>query len=303
MYFFLDYYTYQCYLAYFCGMTKYSFAGHETFPCRNYWLKKGLDHLWSNRKFNDEAVIPLGVGRNMVNSIRFWLKAFGLTENGKPNEIAEYIFKDSGLDPFCEDVGSIWLLHYLLVTSKVSSIYSLIFNEFRKKRIEFTKDHLTSFIDQKCSSDEFKYHINSIKKDVGVFLNNYSKPSRSKTIEDDFSGLLYELNLVEKLDKYSKVQWYSIENKSRQELPAEIVLFCILWQNGSNTVSFNELLNSIDSVGTIFALNSNGLMHKIENIIELYPKDIIYTDDGGIRVLQFRREFDKWEVLNKYYEQ
>ena len=34
-------------------MVKYSFAGHDTFHCRNYWLKKGLDHIWNGKRFND----------------------------------------------------------------------------------------------------------------------------------------------------------------------------------------------------------------------------------------------------------
>ena len=59
---------------------RYSFAGHETFTCKHYWLKKGYDHSVADKKFNDEAVIDLGVGKNMVNSISFWMKAFGLYE-------------------------------------------------------------------------------------------------------------------------------------------------------------------------------------------------------------------------------
>lgn len=58
--------------------TKYTFSGHETFQCRHLWLKKGYDFVKANRSFNDEdAVLILGVGKNMVNSIRFWMKAFG----------------------------------------------------------------------------------------------------------------------------------------------------------------------------------------------------------------------------------
>ena len=35
---------------------RYSFAGHETFTCKHYWLKKGYDHSVADKKFNDEAV-------------------------------------------------------------------------------------------------------------------------------------------------------------------------------------------------------------------------------------------------------
>jgi hypothetical protein len=53
------------------------FSGHESFHCRPFWLKKGFDHIKSDQPFNDYAGIELGVGKNMVGSIRFWLKSFG----------------------------------------------------------------------------------------------------------------------------------------------------------------------------------------------------------------------------------
>lgn len=60
-------------------MPKYSFSGHETFHCRQFWLKKGYDFAKQQGQFNDgNAVAALGVGRNMVTSIQFWLKSFGL---------------------------------------------------------------------------------------------------------------------------------------------------------------------------------------------------------------------------------
>jgi hypothetical protein len=57
-------------------ITKYTFSGHDSFQCRQLWLKKGYDFVREGKDFNDEdAVVKLGVGKNMVSSIRFWLKA------------------------------------------------------------------------------------------------------------------------------------------------------------------------------------------------------------------------------------
>ena len=40
---------------------KYTFSGHETFQCKNMWLKKGYDFVRSGKSFNDEtAVVDLG---------------------------------------------------------------------------------------------------------------------------------------------------------------------------------------------------------------------------------------------------
>lgn len=63
-------------------ITKYTFSGHDSFQCRQLWLKKGYDFILEGKNFNDEdAVVQLGVGKNMVSSIRFWLKAYSIVNN------------------------------------------------------------------------------------------------------------------------------------------------------------------------------------------------------------------------------
>ncbi len=290
-------------------MAKYSFSGHETFYCRHYWLKKGIDFVENDGKFTkSEAVVDLGVGKNMVNSIRFWLKAFDLMDEEKENtllkEATKSIFSDDGYDPYVENIGTLWLLHYFLVRTEKASIYSLVFNEFRRTRIEFTNEHLRKFITKKCSLDDYKYNDNSIKRDISVFFSNYVSSSRSNSIEDNFSGLLTELGIVEKLGKIGKERekWYRIENTEREDLSALIVLYAILDnEKYGNSIRFDELLTDYGSVGSIFALNATGLYNKIKTMQILYPS-IVYTDDGGIRLLQFKEKPDKKAVLEKYYQ-
>ena len=72
---------------------KYVFSGHESFPCRMLWPIKGYDYIVEGNNFNDpNSVVELGVGKNMVASIRYWLKVLGLTEQDKSTPIANYLF-------------------------------------------------------------------------------------------------------------------------------------------------------------------------------------------------------------------
>ncbi len=60
-------------------VVKYTFSGHESFPCKTLWLKKGYDFVRAEKDFNaPEAVVDLGGGKNMVSAIRYWFKSFGL---------------------------------------------------------------------------------------------------------------------------------------------------------------------------------------------------------------------------------
>ena len=59
------------------NLIQHSFSGHETFPFRYPWLKKGFDAVRENPGvFScDDAITTLGVGKNMVSSIRHWCLA------------------------------------------------------------------------------------------------------------------------------------------------------------------------------------------------------------------------------------
>lgn len=60
-------------------VVKYTFSGHESFPCKTLWLKKGYDFVRAEKDFNaPEAVVDFFGGKNMVSAIRYWFKSFGL---------------------------------------------------------------------------------------------------------------------------------------------------------------------------------------------------------------------------------
>lgn len=286
-------------------MGKLSFSGHEKFHCRQFWLKKGYDFLQADKNFSDDdAVVALGVGKNMVNSIRYWMKSFDLVdEKGQLNKISNYIFGEDGKDPYLEDIGTSWLLHYYLVTKGKASLYSLFFNEFRKEKIEFTKERLLNFLRRKCKAGNFSVSLNSLSADIDVFIKMYLRPKgKIRNIEDSFSGLLIDFDLLQEFDKSGKELWYKVESKERETIPVEIILLCILEQKSGDSISFRDILNGYNSVGMVFAMNESGLMKKINEILMRFPKQVIFSDDAGIRELQFRNKIDKITLLDKYYE-
>lgn len=285
-------------------ITKYAFSGHDSFQCRQLWLKKGYDFVQEGKSFNDEdAVVKLGVGKNMVSSIRFWLKTFNII-NGKdiPTEFGRRLFDDvNGYDPFLEDEASLWLLHYQLVKNGFASIYHLIFNEFRKEKLFFNKETFVNYVKRIGESNpELNFNENTIAKDFIVFSNLYKSDPESKDVEDSFSGILSELELLKKTGKGKEEQFF-IENSERDNLPESILLFSILDNSTyGNSISLNSLEFDMNSPGSIFALNRSGLVNKIADIV-LGFEDITFTDQAGIKELQFKKKVDAYTILDKYY--
>jgi len=279
---------------------KLIFSGHETFHCRPFWLKKGFDFVKSNQKFSENSGIELGVGRNMVGSIRFWLKAFDIIdENNKLTYLANHIFNNKdGWDPFLEDEATLWLLHYKLSSKQYSTIYHLIFSDLRKIKPEFTKNHFIS----KVNEIDTRQSNNIVGKDFTVFARTYfAKPSKDK--EESFSGLFTDLGLLTEVGEDSqKNQLYHINNSKQASIPWQIVLFCILDnENYGNSIAFKSLFTNTNGVGNLFAFNQEGLENKLIEISENNP-DIVYKNDAGIKELQFKNgKPNGFEILNSYY--
>jgi hypothetical protein len=281
------------------------FSGHDTFQCRHLWLKKGYDYIHAGKSFSSEdAVVELGVGKNMVTSIRYWMRAFGLYEGNETLTIfADTLFSDeSGYDPYLEDDASLWLLHYHLVRKGYATSYNLIFNELRKEKVEFSKEAFTRFMRTKSETDmPFTFNSNTIESDFDVFVKLYVGTETSKEKEEIVSGIFPELNLVRVIPREKQASLYHIETNEKVNIPEEVILYAILTDPDIGlSVSLDSLEKGYNSVGAIFGINRTGLVDKIERLCSKYP-NIVYKDDAGVRELQFKEKLDWKDVLNDYY--
>ena len=113
----------------------YKLKGHEKFPLREGWINKGLSvakekgtHIFLESQGPD----MLGVGTNMVKSIRYWMQACGLLVKDGNKEIlsdmAEIIYMN---DPYLEDIFSLWILHSNITKNiEQATVWYMFFNRF-----------------------------------------------------------------------------------------------------------------------------------------------------------------------------
>jgi len=291
---------------------KAKFSGHETFPLRYGWLKKSINHLNNNGKFqtsNDEhtrkAIVELGVGKNMVNSIRYWGEAARVISYEQKNSntehsvtrIGRFLFGDnesSGVDPYLENIGSIWLIHFLLnFNQEYLTAYRFFFNfsnvqSFEKKKL------LEDFIDDAIHLTKSENgNVGTLKKDLDCFLNTYAKKRKAISIgkqalvdEDHFSSPLTELNLISETSN----AFFISELAERPDLPIEVFIYGLLRfieqenaDSGTSTVDFDSLLINPFSPGRIFRLSEAGLGHKLDDAQEFTDGEITWVDSLGLR--------------------
>ena len=280
---------------------KYVFSGHESFPCRMLWPIKGYDYIVKDNNFNDpNSVVELGVGKNMVASIRYWLKALGMTEQDKPTTLANYLFgKEHGKDRYIESLGTLWLLHLLLVITQEATLYNILFLRYQKERKQFDKEQIQNYVKRLMTEDDKQNHFNAntVGKDFNVLIHNYTQPSNPKSYED-YSSLLIDLNLI-RHDKSDKVFTFNIEGK--RSVPLEIFFYAILMMKGEDrTVAYDTLQN----VGLVFCMTDIEVIDMMKRIDCEYPEYVQYSDNSGIRQLLFKegKKIDPIDLLNRYYE-
>lgn len=289
---------------------KYIFSGHESFPCKTLWLKKGYDFIKAEKDFNSpEAVVELGVGKNMVAAIRYWYKAFGLSSDDERIKwIPDFLFNDqNGKDRFMEDLGTLWLLHFLLVYSNIASLYNLFFVDFQKERRRFDRNQIVTFVKRKMAetNQDYLFNANTVKKDVGVLLQNYCLP-RNPQSNEDYSTLLMDLDLLRQKEKKEENEengkdksfYFNIEGKKK--VTPEVFLFAVLMYkpDEDNTIPFDLL----QDIGLVFCMNDLEVIDMLRLLSERYSDSLTYSDVAGIRQLQITQPLDSKQLIERYYE-
>ena len=280
---------------------RYTFSGHESFPCKTLWLKKGYDFVVQGRDFNrPEAVVYLGVGKNMVASIRYWLRVFGLSEGDQPTWLGNYLFDDAnGKDKYIEDMATLWLLHFHLVFNQFATLYHTVFCGYQKGHTQFDRDQIATYVKLEMieADKQSAYNENTVRKDIAVLVQNYALPRKAQSNED-FSSMLIDLDLIRQTAE-GKGYYFNIEGKRKVE--KEIFLYALLMlkeREGDNTLSYDTIQ---DEIGLTFCMQDVETIEMLKLLSKDYSQYVSYNDNAGIRIVQFTNDIDKKQVLNDYY--
>jgi hypothetical protein len=129
-------------------------------------------------------------------------------------------------------------------------------------------------------------------------LQNYVSPETLKSLEE-FSALMISLNLIlPSKDGIEKDRYYFNEIKS-SSIARQIILYSIIDIKGKdNTVSFDKL----KELSLIYCMPLPELIEAIKAIASTDKYGIHYTDNSGIKNVQFTKQMDKFEALTDYYD-
>jgi hypothetical protein len=272
-----------------------NFSGHESFPLRYSWLSKGYQSICANAKFfgQDDSMVSLGVGKNMVSSIRHWGLACQAWEDvpgtrGKeiqPTRFGESILRD--WDPYLQHPGTYWALHWMIVVNPhKSTTWETVFN---RASARFGQDQLIQeLVELAADRGDRKSSRASLKRDIEVFKRSYLRPALKKGLfqEDELDCPFKQLGLLRPTTTKGE---YELIVGSRPSLPDAVFEWALLiylehhYQVDRHGTSIDDILYGLNSPGRVFRLSESALIDRLHELAENYPDKYLIDETVGLR--------------------
>lgn len=281
---------------------KFKLQGHEKFPLRDGWINKGLISVNDNGKVFIDKEVPatdtLGIGNNMVKSLRYWMKAYGLmTDKGVSGssltDIGEMIFAK---DRYLEDFFTLWCLHSEIVkNTENATTWSLFFTHCDVQ--ELTKEQIFQILDRELIIfvDGQKFSEHSLQTDVEVLLNMYSKDPGIYDPEEKNVSPFVQLGLVKKSDK-SYIKTHP-DNRIISEW--EILYELAVLMDKKDQISIEDALDSEYGILHIYQITD---VQANEYLDRLDAMGYIHVDrTAGLDIIYRVKDFSRIDVMREYY--
>jgi hypothetical protein len=268
---------------------QYRFSGHETFPCRYAWLPKAHAAITKDpHTFADEerAMIALGVGKNMVRALRFWMQAALVTapraEGGYQSTPfgSAVLGRNDGFDPFLEDVRTLWIVHWHLSTHVEEPLFAWDFLLNNWPQPELTRSSVLTAFKKEADRQQRTLSTVTLEQHFDIFLHTYV-PTRSRKgdiQEDNLDCPLVELELLkvvgdrplDGLDRREAI--YAFRREEKPEITPPLFAHCLadFWQRRrrtERTLTFKDVAFGHGSPGQVFKLPEWDVRQRLEAIV------------------------------------
>ncbi len=299
------------------------FAKHETFHIRDGWLYKGMKAICEDENIflAEDAPERLGLGKNMVRALRYWMQAVGLSSEefsgGKKAQaltpVGELIWMN---DPYLELEGTLWLLHHQLISSEeLATTWYWFFNHYVPVAFisrDFV-ERLGQWINLQLPEGANPVAENSLRKDFDCLLRTYLPGKRGQSPEDVMASPFTTLGLLSSFteqDEESRkpIRAYRFEAGLPQTIPPLIFLYILLNRQaeerpGANQVGLNIVLREPKNVGRTFNIGMLALEELLMRLEDIHPEWAVrLTRTGGLDQLTLP-DVQAFDVLRVFYEE
>ncbi len=289
-----------------------AFGRHESFALRYSWLPKGFRHMMNDDSVfhSQDATVRLGVGKNMVAAIKYWLRACRIMDSEKyvPTELGKRLFCEEGFDPYLEDEATIWLLHWLLSTNaELATSWFWFFNKFHKSEFlaQELSTALTDFVYGQIPNKK-KPSPTTLRNDALLITRMYTQSNKGHLtpIEESLDSPFALLGLV---SQNKTRRSFCSRPSSRPNIPTGVIGFAVcesFEMKNTRLIPIEDFMYGTDyfpALGSIFRLTEGDLIAKLEKLIEYIPGSFEIRDTAGQHQLYLLADVRAIDFLTKHY--
>lgn len=290
------------------------FRAHDTFFIRKGWISKGMKYVnqipdvFISKTENPMDV--LGIGANMVKALRYWLQATGLTieplRGKRIQELTDFGRLVFNHDQYIEEIGSLYLIHYKLVSNAtMATSWFYFFNMFSLS--DFTKEDFVTQISNfiKIHNEDANVAARSLEDDFNCIINTYvprykTMPNRVSA-ENNIDCPIGELGLLDIIKKErNNIVYKKVVPQAATFNPWVILAVIHANANGKEEIGLNELLTAENNIGRVFNLDSIAMLDILHNIERIGELKIIRT--AGLDVIHLANRYSFEECVEHYYQ-
>jgi len=266
--------------------TNFRFSGHESFPLRYAWLPKAARAIIDNAAiFADEeaAMVEMGLGKNMVRALRFWVQAAGVAEPAdhglKVSDFGQAVLLDKTGDPFLEDVRTLWLLHWKLATHVREPLFAWDYMLNRWQEPEIVRTRVIRAFQFEAQAMGRSLSLVTIEQHFDVFMHTYipTRGRKADVQEDSLDCPLVQIALLEQVgeripeNSTKSEPIYAFRREEKPEISPGLFCFCLndFWNarhGNEKTISFKEVAVGYGSPGQIFKLPEADVRERLDSI-------------------------------------
>lgn len=277
---------------------KIRLQGHEKFALREGWINKALKILPDNEDAftRKDATDLFGIGSNMVKSLRYWMRALGLT-NISGTELSKVGKLIAKYDPYLENPFTLWIIHSNIAKNvDDATTWFMYFNRCDADDLE--KNEIESILLREVSKyvAGASFSEKSLNNDVDVLLNMYSKSKGKSDPEDKSVSPFSQLGLIKKMDgKYIK------KHPNKKIFSEVLVLYELaLRKIGKEGISIEDIVFKENGLAKIYNLTN---VMANEYFDRLDAAGFIRVDrTAGLDMIYPVKELDPIKIIGDFYK-
>ena len=268
------------------------FSGHESFACRYGWLPKLYEAVVEDPALfssDETAILRLGLGRNMVKSLRFWGEAFGLTRTQcrevRVTEFAQLLFDTrEGLDPYLETPSALWRLHWMLTVHGGLGAWAVAFWEMHDR--EISRERFIARVRAHASQSRGTITSGTAANHVDVFLRTYVGGQNSEGSPEEALGSPFQELELMRVAMSGGVTAVRLLRGPKRTLDVKALAFVLhdFWQGTapkSMTLSLRSLMLSHAAPGAVLLLDEPGLHERLDDLCSKSRRLVLRSDGVG----------------------